>query len=82
LCESNITFGINFQVENLATIGGDNVAQCVRRTLKCVMTNSLCLKFNWKGKGEKRGFSSSELLPVIKSKYIIPKCLLICVCLL
>lgn len=41
------------QVNFLGTIGGENVKDCVRRTMKSLITTDMAVKFNWKGKGEK-----------------------------
>ena len=57
------------QVNYLGTIGGENVKQCVRRTMKGVFTNDMAIKFNWKGKGDKRPFSSLELSSVVKGNF-------------
>lgn len=58
------------QVNFLGTIGGENVKDCVRRTMKSLITTDMAVKFNWKGKGEKMPFSSLQLSGVVKSKFI------------
>ncbi|XP_071795887.1 uncharacterized protein [Asterias amurensis] len=61
----------NFEKEKrlvtyLSTIGGDNLANTVRRILSCTMTNDLARQFNWIGKGTKEAFSKLRLVNVIQ----------------
>jgi len=39
-----------------------------RRVMKKLMTNRMALQFNWKGRGEKRGFSKTNLSSLVAGK--------------
>ena len=53
------------QVRLLSQVGGNDASDTARRVMKKLMTRRLALQFNWKGRGEKRGFSKMNLWPVV-----------------
>ena len=56
------------QVNHVSITGGANVPEATRRMMGCMITNELATKFNWKGKGEKRGFSKLLLSEILFRK--------------
>ncbi|KAK3097331.1 hypothetical protein FSP39_008755 [Pinctada imbricata] len=52
-------------IRSLSTIGGDNTKQSVRRIMKNLVSNSLAMKLNWLGRGNKRPFSGLILKDVL-----------------
>jgi hypothetical protein len=60
-----------FQINYFGTIGGENVKDCVRRIMKCIIKTELAVKFNWKGKGDKDAFGILLTCAVVKCKFVI-----------
>jgi hypothetical protein len=65
------------QIVYLASIGGLGLDDTVRRIMDRLMTRELALKFNWKGRGKKRGFEALRVAKVLRSKRL---CRMLCVC--
>ena len=58
-----------FQVLVLGDIGGRNLEETTKRTLKFVMSNTLALRFNLMGRNEKRAFETTALFTAVYQKF-------------
>lgn len=52
-------------IAHFCVIGGANLQDTVRRILRYAVTNSLAIKYNWCGKGEKQSFGILKLKDTI-----------------
>ena len=57
------------QIRILAIAGGDNVGQTTRRMMKKLMSDSVALEYNFRGKGSKQSFGALRLKTIVCGMY-------------
>lgn len=60
----------------MSIVGGANTAEATRRMMASLIFNELATKFNWQGKGAKRGFGKLLLAGILLRTYKIDDCVL------
>lgn len=59
------------QTRYLGSIGGKDVPEATRRILRSLMANSLALKMNFAGRGDKVGIAELKITKVIISMLVV-----------
>ena len=54
------------QIYHLSILGGFTNREVLERILSCLFTSTLAPRYNWKGKGQKRGLESLMLAKAVK----------------
>jgi len=58
------------QIRILAIAGGDNVGQTTRRIMKKLMSDSVAVTYNFRGKGSKQSFAALRLKTIVCGIYM------------
>ncbi len=64
------------QIAYLSSIGGRDLVDTTSRVMSGILENALAMKFNLRGKGEKRAFAQLALFRIVISKLKKPTKLL------